>query len=369
MPLLDQGIENVLGRVNKEYLIPSPVTIIKSIFGFVLLLTLSFVAGHPRVTQIERRLGIAHLATTGLPFVLLGLIASQPRVGVLSPLALMEAAPLLTLGLGWIGFGIGYRFDAQLIAGLPPGAGSVAWLMTVIPFLTVSVSAGLLMMAWGSGVLDSDLLRDAAMLGIAGAMTAKSSPFVWKMSGLDETDLDRMGRIVQLERIVGVVGLMLVTAYFRTEGSGVTWQLPATAWLFITLGMGVMVGGAVYAILSTSRSQSESLVLLLGSISFAAGMAHYLRLSAISVCFLVGVTLANAPGPWKVMVESVVGRLERPIYFLFLLRGRALASWRLARLGLDDSVRGRAPSRQVGGHGVAAIRGRLRHGRQGREMA
>jgi Kef-type K+ transport system membrane component KefB len=149
--------------------------------------------------------------------------------------------------------------------------------------------------------------------------------------GLSEADVDRMGRIVQLERIAGIFGLMAVAAYFRTDDSVVLWQLPSLAWLFVTLGAGGALGAVSHALLTTSRNDTESLVLLLGSISFAAGMAHYLRLSAISVCFLVGVVLANAPSKWKGGLEGVTAKLERPVYFLFLLIAGALwfpADWR-----------------------------------------
>ncbi len=347
VPLLDLGFEKVLrGTTDLDrFLAPSPKTIIKSILGFVLLLSLAYVAGHPRVSELERRLGIAHLAATGLPFVLLGLIASHREVGVLNPLALMEVAPLLTLGLGWIGFSTGYRFNAQLLENLPAGAGVVVWLSTAVPFLTVTCAAGVLLLAFESGAPDRTLLRDALMLGIAGAMTANSSPFLWKDRGLDQADLERMTRIVRLERIAGILGLMLVAAYFRPETAVVAWQLPAVAWLFVTLGVGVAMGGVVHAVLRVGRDDAESLVLLLGSISFTAGLAHYLRLSAIAVCFIVGVVLANAPSKWKSAAEGVAVKLERPIYFLFLVIAGAVwlpADWRgwalmilfvLARLG------------------------------------
>ncbi len=332
VPLLDQQFERILrGRTDLDYLMPTPETIIKSIVGFVLLLTLAYVAGHPRVAQLERRLGIAHLATTGLPFLLLGFVAGTRSVGVLTPVAILEVAPLLTLGLGWIGFSTGYRFNAQLMNGLPRGAASVVWLTTAIPFIAVAGASSLLMLVLDGDTLDSSFLRDALMLGIAGAMTAKSSPYLWRNRGLDESDMQRMGRIVELERIAGILGLMLVAAYFRPPGATVAWQLPPVAWLFISIGVGVALGVVVQAVLGAARDNNESMVLLLGSISFAAGMAHYLRLSAISVCFLVGVVLANAPSRWKTAAEGVAGKLERPIYFLFLLVAGAVwlpADWR-----------------------------------------
>ena len=324
--LLDQDLEALLGKVNREYLIPSPETVLRSIFGFVVLLSLAYLAGHPRVVQVERTLGIAHVATTGIPFVLLGWFASQPRVAVLTPLALIEVTPLLTLGLGWIGFVVGYRFNRQLMENLPSGAAVLVGLTTALPFVMVSIGTGLLMYVWEGGAVDRDFLRDAAILGLAGALAARSSPYLWKNRGLQQSDLDRMSVMVQFERIVVVFGLMFVAAYFRPEATLVSWQLPGTAWLFITLGVGIAIGGVSFAILASSRNDSESLVLLLGSITFAAGMAHYLRLSAISVCFLVGLVMANAPGPWKGAPAGVVAGLERPIYFLFLVIGGAL--WR-----------------------------------------
>ncbi len=324
--LLDQDLEALLGKVNKEYLIPSPETILRSIFGFVVLLSLAYVGGHPKVAEVERRLGIAHLATTGIPFVLLGWIASQPKVAVLTPLALIEVTPLLTLGLGWIGFVVGYRFNAQLMENLPAGTGALVGLMTVVPFLTVSIGAGLMMLVWEGGQINRDFIRDAVMLGLAGALAARSSPYLWKGRNWSKTDLERMGAMIQLERITVVLGLTLVAAYFRPVETIVTWQLPATAWLFITLGAGIAIGGVAFAILASSHNDSESLVLLLGAITFAAGLAHHLRLSAIPVCFLVGVVMANAPGPWKGAAGAVVAGLERPIYFLFLVIGGAI--WR-----------------------------------------
>jgi hypothetical protein len=325
IPLLDQELQTILRTPRDlDYLIPTPQAVVKSILGFVFLLALAYIAGHPQVREIERRLGIAHLATTGLPFVLLGFIAAQRSVGVLSPGVLMEVAPLLTLGLGWLGFAIGYRFDGRLMENLPAGIGSVVWPMTILPFLTVTAASGLLMLIYENGAMDRTLVRDAILLGLAGAMAAKSSPHLWMDRGLSEADLDRMGRIVQLEQTVGIFGLMAVAAYFRMDDSVVLWQLPSLAWLFVTLGVGAALGAVSHALLTTSRSDAESLVLLLGSISFAAGMAHYLRLSAISVCFLIGVVLANAPSKWQGGVEGVTAKLERPVYFLFLLIAGAL---------------------------------------------
>ena len=78
---------------------------------------------------------------------------------------------------------------------------------------------------------------------------------------------------------------------------------------------------------SPGRRAASAMLLLLGSVAFAAGMAATLRLSPVVVCFFVGLLLANFPGDYKERVTETLTRLERPIYLLFLLV--VGAHWRL----------------------------------------
>jgi Kef-type K+ transport system membrane component KefB len=58
---------------------------------------------------------------------------------------------------------------------------------------------------------------------------------------------------------------------------------------------------------------------VLGSICFTAGMASFLRLSPVVVCFIVGLILVNLPGTAKDQIRDALEHMERPIYLLFLL--------------------------------------------------
>ncbi|MEZ5397184.1 MAG: hypothetical protein R2724_31005 [Bryobacterales bacterium] len=324
--VVDQSLEALLGRTSKDYLLPSPEAAVRAIFGFVVLLGLAYVAGHPRVAQAERKLGIAHAATTGLPFLLLGLVAARPGVGVLSPAVLTEITPLMTFGLGWIGLGVGLRFDAASIDRLPAGSGSVLRWTTAMPLLGVAALCGVAMAALEAGQSGRDLVRDALLLGAAGSLTARSAPHLWRDRGFEQDEVDRMQRSVHLERVIALSCLLAITSYFRPAGAIVAWQLPGTAWLFLTVGVGFALGAVLLAILSSTREPAEALPLYVGGVAFAAGMARYLRFSALGVCFLVGVLLAAFPGPWKKSLHSWNSGLERPIYFVFLTIAGAL--WR-----------------------------------------
>jgi Kef-type K+ transport system membrane component KefB len=162
-------------------------------------------------------------------------------------------------------------------------------------------------------------LRDAMMLATAGAMTAYSAPKLLEMRGAAGATVDRIFSIVTLEQLAGFVGLLIVAAYFRPQDSAVTWHLPGTAWLFITLGMGTTVGAVIWAMLARVSAGPEFSVMILGSICFTAGMASFLRISPLVVCFIVGLILVNLPGTSKEQIREVLNRMERPIYLLFLL--------------------------------------------------
>lgn len=304
-----------------------PEVVVKTIIGLLLLLVLAYLGGHPRVIGLEEKLGVSQVVTAGFPFVLLGMVARLPSVGVLSDSVLSEIAPLLRLGLGWIGFVVGFRFDARLFEGLPGGTARLVTLSTLLPFgLVVAVSSVVLFLsgdASADSLRDPVFLRDAVILGTAGAMTAHTAT---RLFGNGD-GLGIVPRIIRIEELAGIAGLAFVAAYFRPQGTTVSWQLPGTAWLLVTIGLGTAAGLLFYAILQRASAGPDFLVLTLGSISFAAGAAGYLRLSSVVVAFFAGVLLANFPGPYHERLREILLRIERPIYLISLVIIGAL--WRV----------------------------------------
>jgi Kef-type K+ transport system membrane component KefB len=296
----------------------TPGEAIKAILGLLILLTLAYIAGHPRVVRLEQRLRISQVITAGFPFVLFGLAAHSEGVGILSDPILDEIRPILPIGLGWIGFVVGFRFDLRKIENLPDGVGSALLLTTVLPFLAV---VGMTSLLFGllEGVDDSSFLRDAILLATAGAMTARTVPGLISTRGAEPAIVDRVSRIIKLEEVIAFVALVMVAAFFRPDNELVGWRVPAVGWVFITLGVGTILGGLVFALMRSVHGGTETLVVTLGSIAFAAGMASYLKLSPIVVCFLAGALVSNLPGTWKEQVGTALSRLERPIYLVFLV--------------------------------------------------
>ncbi|MBI4819613.1 MAG: hypothetical protein HY791_25290 [Deltaproteobacteria bacterium] len=303
--------------------------VIRAVLGLVAILVLAYLAGHPRVRELEQRLRISQVVTAGFPFVLLGLLGRHPSINVLSDATLREIRPLLPFGLGWIGFAIGFRLDVKAIDPLPRGAVSAVAFATAFPFLLIVSAATLVLFAGNGFEFDPDVLRAAMILGTAGAIATARPLGKEPERKTALLPIDRLTRLLQLEELAAVVGLILIAAVFRPSGS-TGWQLPAVAWIFVTLGMGTAFGVVIFALLASSERSAETIVILLGSIAFTSGMASYLRLSPVVVCSLAGILLANFSGDWKSQVRRALARLEPPIYLVFLVIAGAL--WRVGDL-------------------------------------
>jgi hypothetical protein len=297
----------------------SAAEVIKVVLGLVFIFALAYLAGSSKVQALENKLQVTNVVTAGLPFVFLGVIAHTHGVGILSESVLWELRPLLALGLGWIGFATGFRFDSKLGESMMPGASAISLTTASLPFAAIVGSCSLLLVYAEHSHNSVIFLRDAMMLGTAGAMTAYNAPQILQGRGVTGRVVDRVSSIVTLEQLAGFIGLLVVAAYFRPQDNAVAWRLPGTAWLFITLGMGTMIGGVIWGTLAKIKAGPEFTVLILGSICFTSGMASFLRISPLVICFIVGLILVNLPGTSKDQIREALEHMERPIYLLFLL--------------------------------------------------
>lgn len=318
---------------------------IKVIGGLVALLVLAYLGGHRRVVQFQERLGVSGVITAGFPLVALGLIASRPSIDILTPEIIERLRPVLQFGLGWLGFLIGAQLDARMLDRVPRGTAYLILLEALGPFAITAAGAGAVMIAFGFLWTDPGVWRDVILLGAAAAMTAPR-----KFRGFaNRTWREGYGVDVllgQLDELVGVIGLLFITAYFRDPTAG-TWSLPSTAWIFISLGLGVAIGVLIFVIVRVPVSNAEFLAVVLGGIAFAAGLAGYLRLSPIVVCFLAGVVVTNFPNEQRDSIFKILHHLERPVQLLFLIIAGAVwkpddwRGWVLAPLFVAGRVIGK----------------------------
>lgn len=302
---------------------------IKVIAGLVALLVLAYLGGHRKVVRFQERLGISGVITAGFPFIAMGVIAAHPSIGILNDDVITRLRPILHFGLGWLGFIIGAQLDIRVLDRVPKGTAYLILVEALGPFAITAAGCGAMMIAFGMDIQDPATWRDMILLGTAAAMTA---PRKWR-GFANRTWHEGRGVDVllgQLDEMVGVIGLVFITAYFRVDADG-TWQLPDTAWVFVSLGLGVAIGVLIFAMIRVPVSNAEFLAVVLGGIAFASGLAGYLRLSPIAICFIAGVLVTNFPNDQRQSVFKILHHLERPVHLLFLMIAGAVwtvTDWR-----------------------------------------
>jgi Kef-type K+ transport system membrane component KefB len=290
---------------------------IKVIGGLIVLLVLAYLGAHRRVARFQQALGIEGVITAGFPFIALGLVAAHEPVNILTGDVLSKLQPVLHFGLGWLGFLIGAQLDIRVLDKVPKGTAYLIVVEALGPFALTAAGCGAVMLAFGQSWDDRAVWRDLIVLATAAAMTAPRrfhgfANRTWHEGGSVDALLG------QLDELVSIVGLLFVTAYFR-EATSTAWQLPDTAWIFISLGLGLAVGALIFAMLRVPATDPEFLAIVLGGIAFASGLAGYLHLSPIVVCFLAGTLITNFPNDQRDAVFRILSHLERPVHLLFLI--------------------------------------------------
>jgi Kef-type K+ transport system membrane component KefB len=284
------------------------------VLGLVATLALAVIASHPSVKKISARLGMHAVASTGLPFLLLGAFFHLDAIGILTPNVLDHLSPAFEFGLGWIGFAVGMQFDLRRLDRLPRGIASAVAIEVAIPMLTVTVACVPVLLSLGV-FPHHGLFRSVLVLCACAAASAPLDKSFAKTGPAARFLRD----LTQQDEVVALALLGLVSVFFRPEAATVVWQLPKSAWLLVALGVGALLGIVAFVLLRGARKVSERIAILLGMVAFASGMAGSLALSVPVTCAMAGALLANLPIADDEGVRKILIDFEGPLYLVFLV--------------------------------------------------
>lgn len=274
---------------------------------------LAVLGAHPRVRRWERRFGLTVLATSGFPFLLLGLLFRE--LGVLTAEVLTHLRPLFEFGLGWVGLSIGTNLNLRRFDRLPSSAAPVIALTTLLPILFTAIACSLTL-AWLGVVPGKGLVRDALILMACAAVSSPANLELLLRPWRSSTQL--VLEIARIDQLAALALLGFVAIMFRPDRTVTLWHLPRSGWFLMTLGLGALLGIAIFLLVRNVVDETEEFALLLGAVALAAGMAGYLALAVAVVCALAGAVMINFPVKRGERIVRTLREVERPIYFLFL---------------------------------------------------
>jgi len=287
--------------------------IARVVVAVAVVAALAVLGAHPRILRWERRFGLTVLASSGFPFLLLGLIFRE--LGVLTTNVLADLRPLFEFGLGWIGLTIGSSLDLRRFDRLSSSLAPIIALVSFLPIVFAAIACSLTLI-WLGVVPGRGLVRDALILMACAAVSAPANLELllskWKGAKSLVLEVTRIDQLAALA-ILGFVAIM-----FRPDRTITLWHLPRSGWFLMTLGLGALLGIVIYLLVRNTKDRTEELALLVGAVALASGMAGYLALSVAVVCALAGAVMRNFPTPNTDRIVTTLSRVERPLYFLFL---------------------------------------------------
>jgi hypothetical protein len=291
----------------------STADVARVVLALTMAVTLAVLGAHPRVLRWERRFGLTVLATSGFPFLLLGVVFRE--LGVLTPELLRDLRPLFEFGLGWVGLTIGTNLDIRRLERLPRQVAPVMTLATLLPIVCAAIACSLTL-TWLGVLPGRGLVRDGLILIACAAVSAPANLDLllrrWKSAR------ELVVEVTRIDQLAALAILALIAVMFRPDRTVTLWHLPRSGWFLMMLGLGALLGIVLYLLVRNVADRTEELALLMGGVALASGMAGYLALSVAVVGALAGVVLINFPVHGAERIVTTLQDVERPLYFLFL---------------------------------------------------
>lgn len=301
-----------------------------TILQLLAILAVGYLSAHYLIGRLQTRF----FFTSGVEYILLGLLVGPQVTGVMTGEVVAQLGPAMSLALGSIGLiaGLQIRFRELFeIAG-------AFWRVAFAEFLTTLVLIGGVFgaifwyarqMAGSTEIVPS--VVGAAVLATTAAVSAETAARIvtdrFGGGGLNAKLLIFASRF---DTVVGVVLFGLIFCLFHTgETSGIR-PLTRTEWVAVSLGFGVILGVLFHLFVGGERNREKLLLALVGIVIFSSGAAYYLHLSPLFINLVLGVMLANTSSARRELLE-VLYSIEKPLYVVLLVF--AGAAWQVRLSG------------------------------------
>lgn len=291
----------------------------KALFAFGLLILLGFLGARLIVRRSSFLSPLTFLFISGLVYVFLGFALGSRGINVLSERVLTGLNPVISLGLGWIGFLFGFQLELKYLRRFPRkyiglsfiqflfvlvmvGVGTSAALRRLFPLFTPKISYGL---AVAFGLLIS--LNSPTLLNAASRVIPSKGGLYY---------LARF--LVSVSGFWGIVGLAILACFghYPFFESSLIFM---GAVFFTTATFLPALLGYVFHILTKRRTEGQDLlVYLLGLVFFVSGAAFYFNLPPLYMGMVLGITYSNLTRIQEKLYPLLLST-ENPLFITFLI--------------------------------------------------
>ncbi|MEW6234688.1 MAG: hypothetical protein AB1656_04815 [Candidatus Omnitrophota bacterium] len=339
-----------------------------AIAGFVLILLLGFAGSRLALFRGRFSLGLQSIFLAGTEFLFIGVILGPYAANVLTESALQRLAPILSLGLGWIGLLIGLQFDRRVVRRIPAAIWWTGAAISLVCFSTVFLALwsarGLLLRMLPLSFADDlswSRFGTLAETSFCVLLAAASTESTYTALALAKRRTDARGETIKLLQLLtdiraplAIIGMGAWYCLYHISNQGtLSGIIPENAslpnkimdapldgisleafycppimhgglWLAAALLLGVSLGWMLHYLTSERMESREMLLALTGSVVLSTGLAASLHLSPLFVNFIMGATLSNLPNFARGRVSNLLTAMEKPFFVIFMILTGAL---------------------------------------------
>ncbi len=290
----------------------------KAIYAFGLLILLAFLGS--RLIVRRKTLSPLHfIFLSGLLYIFLGLYLGKHGLNILSPQVLDALTPLISLGLGWIGFLFGFQFEAKYLRRFSKKSFALSLLQSTFVFFLVFAVLFIVVRKLYPGQPHHLLYGMALSFGL---LATVNSPTLLNAASFA---LPSRGEYSYLARFLtsvsgfwGIMGLAVLFSFWHFPFFDSQIILVGSVLLLVSTVVPIMLGYLFYLSTKKKTPEQDVLVYLLGFVFFVSGAAFYFNMSPLYVSMVMGITFSNLTRIHEKLYPLLLAA-EKPLYIVFLI--------------------------------------------------
>lgn len=256
-----------------------------------------------------------YLSFSTAVFMFVGIIVGPAGLGLLKPDDIRALAPLLDILLGWIGWLIGIELTKKMLDLIPNKYWSVGMIENLIT-LTITVLLFLLLdyligSIWKISISIPFLLIVGLCAAVSSPRTIATLTRLFNIPG----DIARSYAVVAHLGNLGVMLLMyLFINFFSYSSVNTPFFIPTLKLVLLGVSQGLVMSWLFWY----RRDTPESMLIIIGVITFFSGAAVFLQVPALLVGLIGGGFFAYLFPNRQPQLHLALQQSERPIFLLFI---------------------------------------------------
>jgi len=304
----------------------------QAIYAFGLLILIAFL-GARFITKRTSFSPVNYFFYSGFIYIFLGLSLGRSGLVVLKSSILTGLTPLISLGLGWVGFLFGFQLETKYLKRFSRKYINLSFLQFLFVFFSGSLAFSLILKSFYPSEQIFLLYGMAAALGFLLSLNSPTLLNMVSRAAPLRGNYHYLARfLVSVSGFWGIVGLALLSSFWHYPFFESKILLKGGGFLLLSTLFPILVGHIFYFLTKKKASEEQMLVYLLGLVFFISGTAFYFNLPPLYLSMVMGITFSNLTRIHEKLYPLLLST-EKPLYIIFLILIGAL--W---EVNLDNRV-------------------------------